>query len=86
MAVLGPVVLHVLGPGVPGYISWMQPKLGCMAHAKMLMPTAGGVSPVMTMALPPPPGKKLATFKSEGICLSEEHKRQLRALAMEQDA
>ena len=56
-AVLGPAVIHMPGPGAPGYASWMQPKSGCIAHAKMLMPMAGGVSPVLTMALPPPPTK-----------------------------
>ena len=27
-AVLGPAVIHMLGPGTPGYISWMQPSQG----------------------------------------------------------
>ena len=61
-AVLGPAVIHMMGPGTPGYVSWMQPKLGCIAYAKMLMPAVGGVSPVLMMALPPPPTEKLATF------------------------
>ena len=74
------------GPDAPGYVSWMQPKLGCVAYAKMLTPTVGGVSPVSTMALPPPPTEKLATFESEGVRLSKEHKKQLRVLAMERDA
>ena len=69
--VLGPAVIHMLGPGSPGYVSWMQQKSGCIAYAKMLMPAAGGVIPVSTLALPPPPTKKSATFESEGICLSE---------------
>ena len=64
----------------------MQPKLGHIAYAKMLMPVAGGVSPVSTRVLPPLPTKKLATLESEGICLSEEHKKQLRALATDSDA
>ena len=85
-AVLGPAVIHMLGPGMPGYVSWMQPKLGCNTYTKILMPAAGGVSLVSTMALPPLPTKTLATFESEGIHLSEEHKKQLTALAIEQDA
>ena len=80
-AVLGLAVIHMLGPGAPGYVSWMQPKLGCVANAKMLAPAVGGVSLVMTMALPPPPTKKSATFES--VPLSKEHKKQLRALATE---
>ena len=58
-----------------------------MAYTKMLAPSAGGVSPVTTMTqLPTLPAKKSVTFKCKGICLSEEHKKQLRALVLEQDA
>ena len=85
-AVLGQAVIHMLGPGAPGYLSWMQPKSGCVTYAKMLTPAAGRVSPVLMMALPPPPNERLATFESEGICLSDEHKKRLRALATERDA
>ena len=63
------------GPGVPGYISWMQLKSGCMAYAKMLAPAAGGVSSVMMMALPPLPTRKSATFEYKGVHLSKEHKK-----------
>ena len=84
--VLGPAVIHMLGPNTPGYVSWMQPKLGCVTYARMLTPAAGRVSPVSTMALPPPPNKRTATFESEGIRLSEEHKKQLQVLATERDA
>ena len=34
-SVLGPTVIHMPGPGAPGYVSWMQPKLGCVAYAWM---------------------------------------------------
>ena len=84
--VLGPEVIHMPGLGAQAYVSWMQPKLGCVAYAKMLTPAVGGVSLVSTMALPPPPTDKSATFKSEGVCLSKEHKKQLRVLATERDA
>ena len=87
VAVLGPVVIHMVGPGTMGYFSWMQPKSGCMAYAKMLVPSAGGVSLVTTMAqVPPPPTKKSATFEFKGIRLSKEHQKQLRALETERDA
>ena len=76
----------MLGPGTPGFLSWMQPKSGYVAYARMLMAMVGGVSPVSTMALPSPPTEKSATFESEGVRLSKEHKKQLRALAMERDA
>ena len=85
-SVLGPAVIHILGPGAPGYVSWMQPKSGCVAYARMLTPSAGGVSPVSTTAPPSTPAEVSATFESEGVCLSEEHKKQLRALATERDA
>ena len=62
VVVLGPAVIHMPGPGAPGYVSWMQPKSGCIAYAKMLIPAAGGVSPVLTMALPPLPTEKSPTF------------------------
>ena len=74
------------GPGAPGYVSWMQPKSGCVAYARMLMPLAVGVSPLSMMAPPSLPTEVSATFKSEGVRLSEEHKKQLRALAKERDA
>ena len=84
-SVLGPAMIHMPGPGAPGYISWMQPKSGCIAYARMLTPSAGGVSPVSTMAPPSSPTEEPATFESEGVRLSEEHKKQLRALATERD-
>ena len=78
-AVLGPVAIYMRGPPVPGYISWMQPKSGCVAYAKMLAPTTGGVNPVTTMTkMPPPPPEKSATIESNGVCLSKENKKQLR--------
>ena len=52
----------------------------------MLTPSVGGVSPVSTTAPPSTPAEASATFESEGVCLSEEHKKQLRALATERDA
>ena len=84
-AVLGPVVIHMPGPGAPGFVTWIQPKSGCVAYAKMLTP-ALGVIPVSTMALPPPPTDKSVTFESEGVCLNEEPKKPLRALETERDA
>ena len=85
-AVLGPAVIHMLGPVTAGYVSWMQSKLGCMVYANMLMPSVGGVSPIITTQLPPLPANKSVTFESKGIRLSKEHKKQLRELAREQDA
>ena len=85
-SVLGPAVIHMPGPGAPEYVSWMQPKLGCVAYAWMLTPLTGGVSPVSTTAPPSSPSETSATFESEGVRLSDEHKKQLRALAMERDA
>ena len=86
-ASLGLAVIHMPGYSMPGYISWMQPKLRCMPYTKMLAPVAGGVSPVMMMTpLPPPPAKKSSAFEPEGVCLSKEYKKQLRALATQQDA
>ena len=64
----------------------MQPKSGCMAYTKMLVLVTDGVSPVITATqLSPPPAKKSATFESEGIHLSKEHKKQLRVLATQRD-
>lgn len=85
-AVLGPAVIHMPGPGTMGYISWMQPKSGCMAYAEILAPAAAGIIPVTMTQLPPLAAQKPATFESKGICLSEEHKKRLRVLAMERDA
>ena len=85
-SVLGPAVIHMPGPGALGYVSWMQPKSGCVAYARMLTPLAGGVSPVSTTAPPSSPTKVSATFESEGVRLSKEHKKQLRVLAAERDA
>ena len=78
-ASLGLAVIHMPGYSMPGYISWMQPKSGCVAYAKMLAPTTGGVNPVTTMTkMPPPPPEKSATIESNGVCLSKENKKQLR--------
>ena len=74
------------GPGAPGYVSWMQPKSGCVAYARMLTPSAGGVSPVSMTAPPSTPTEVSATFESEGVRLSKEHKKQLQLLATERDA
>ena len=52
----------------------------------MLTPPPGGVSPVATTASPSSPAEASATFETEGVRLSEEHKKQLRALAAERDA
>ena len=52
----------------------------------MLTPPAGGVSPVATTAPPSLPAESSATLETEGVRLSEEHKKQLRALAAERDA
>ena len=43
----------------------------------MLMPAAGGISPVSTTVPNPPPTEVTATFELEGIRLSEEDKKQL---------
>ena len=84
--VLGPAVIHMPGPGAPGHVSWMQPKSGCAAHAKILAPKHGWVAPINGKALPPPPAAGAITFETEGVRLSEEHKKELRRLAEERDA
>ena len=62
-SVLGPAVIHMPGPGAPGYVSWMQPKSGCVAYARMLTPSAVGVSPLSTMAPPSLAIEVSATFE-----------------------
>ena len=52
----------------------------------MLTPPAGGVSPVATTVPYSLPAEASATLETEGVRLSEEHKKQLRALAAERDA
>ena len=84
ITVLSPAAIQLPGPRTPRYVQWKQPKSGCLARARILAPPAGANS-ASTRATPPLPPEQ-ATFDSEGVRLSEEHKKQLRALAEERDA
>ena len=82
--ILGPAVIRMAAPGAPGCVTWLQAKSGCVAYARMLAPPGRANS--TTGGLPPPPPTTSATFESEGVRLSEAHKKQLREICSERDA
>ena len=53
--ILGPAMIHLPGTEHLGYMTWMQHKLGCIAHMLLLAP-AGSAFPAAPGALPPPTG------------------------------
>lgn len=82
--ILGPAVIRMAAPGAPGCVTWLQAKSGCVAYARMLAPPGRANS--TTGGLPPPPPTTSATFESEGVRISEAHKKQIREICSERDA